>query len=184
MTDQEVKEAVAEIVGCSSYDHFLSSTGLGVFINRSTYNPGIQINNETDKLYKSYTRPTYVMCKPSLDKAMFIADIDEVSLKTRVSAKVRQTRVLEQIKQTGIKTIKDYITKVFELPEGLIETSDIEFQDYWTFVIAGVIFRYSGTISGKDFIINNYEHLTHEDMYKSVMTINAYFELKQASRDI
>jgi len=142
-------------------------------------NNSLNITNR-DPLYASYASYSFVYnlpLKKVLDKYEFREE-DKTTIKNIVTRKVRQQRILAQIKAKGIDIIMKYIEKTFKIDEKLITPSDIIWHEYNRFSIGEAMFNYSGTISYKAFVITSQCYVTHENMYHLVTGIQNYYKKK------
>lgn len=180
----KIREHTALSLGYENYTSFYESTGLRVDFR--TDNLFAFIYNKKDPFYQSYSTSSTI----HLDTYDIYTDINPFScplklkeLKNKVSAKLRQQRVLESIKQKAIGIITDFISNSFDVKRDLIESSDILFMSYSQFSVANIVFSYSGTIKDEVFEVTGSNYMSYRRAYDLSTTIKDYFNLKQENHD-
>lgn len=179
----EILECLAIALGYASYENFEKSTGFKVTKAKGYNESGLWLDNFEDKLYASYSSTTYIYIQPNTTTNPFTDKDVLSSLKAKVAGKLRQQRVLESIKQKGIIKIKEFIAASFNGEERLVDTSDIQFEIYKRFVVGGITFGYSGTITGEVFDIIQNEYCNYDRMYAVTTAMNAFFKSKKLQHD-
>jgi hypothetical protein len=181
MMNKDIQYYVATALGYSDYDAFYAVTGIKVSLD---IYKGVVFQNERDMLYASYTLASSIYLGAlKVDMDPFVDKEHLKLLKAKVSAKLRQHHVLERIKAKAIEEIKRYVSESFNIEAGLLHTSDIRFKNYWSFEVAGVSFRYSGTLVNEKFVIQTSNYISHANAYEMVTKMNNYFNLKKKEYD-
>ena len=172
----------AKALGYQSADQFHASTGIKLEATSGYNYYGLSLTN-TDHLYASYSSPSILGVPADLATDPFVDKELIKSLKARVSTKMRQQRKLETIKQEGISKIRAFLSNSFGRPGHLIADSDITFMPHCMFNVAGVVFRYYGTITEASFNIADREFAEFKRMYEIVNTMDRFFNDKQTRHD-
>lgn len=182
MTEIQLIAHAAKALGYQSAEQFHASTGLKIEATSGYNFYNLSISN-TDPFYSSYSSPSVVGILADITTDPFTDKETFKSLKARVSSKVRQQRKLDIIKQKGITKIRAFLSDSFGRPEYLIEDSDIVFLPHCMFNVAGVVFRYYGTITEETLHINDKEFCEFKRMHEIVNTMDRFFNDKQTRHD-
>lgn len=165
---------VASALGYSNYEDLLRS-GISVTCTLSWSKKYIVRIFHSDPFYASYSRASEVMVFSNTS----LTSEEVKQIKKRIKAKETQGRKLERIRDNGINQIIDFIAASFRVPKELVEIKDISWRKYSVFIVAGVTFRYDGTISDESFNIHSYSHKTYEDAYADYKEIINFYMKKE-----
>lgn len=172
------RDLAAIALGYEDHKEFQEKTGLG--ITESTY--GVYVGNAVDYFYMTYSSLSSVSLNKNLPDP-FADPACLKQLKKRVNDKLKQQRVLEDIKQHARETIKLFLMDSFEIDEDKIESSDIVFDLQRRFMIAGKPFYYFGNITNKSFEIISGSYTTFRNMFEITRNITEYFNNKPEKQE-
>lgn len=177
MSNTEIQEALSKKLKYENYSSFVEATGLEITVGTNCEERfSITIDN-IDKFYTSYSRSSYLTARKPNDN-LFTEKETLPGLKSRLAAKLKQQRVLRDIKVNAIEEIKKFIANTFNVPKNLIDDEDIVFTRSSVFSIADNSFYYQGTIIDSSFIIQKSIWSTYKEMYTRVKSIEKYFTEK------
>ena len=177
--EKELSNYIARYLKYNDYEEMSKVAGISFIVNTHYGNSTICILSivHTDPLHRSYSDASNInILKASLEDNNAIDVVTLDSIKSRIRAKIKQQKVLEEIRVQGIYEIKAFISDSFDIPIENICIEDIKFDLYNRFIIAGEQFSYSGTIKDRQFKINdNTNYTPYKTIYKKICTIKNYF---------
>ena len=181
MIDQRHITTLVKALGYENLAEFQNKTRLTFRGTVSYVNNNLLILDFCDDMfYKTYNSPTVLNLS---DLNGFPSNEVLNVIKTRISAKLRRTRVLEEIKKNGLKNIREFLKNHFDIDPELVNDEDIVFSNVGQFTVAGVLFTYRGTVKEKSCNITEATYSAYRDSYVSMIRIIRFKQKKQAEHD-
>lgn len=180
LTEKNIPKLAAEALGYPSYEHFQENTGLAIRV-QGLYSSSfiMTIDNSKDMFYKSYSTQSVLneTYNPSLNPFSNKLLIDK--LKSRVKAKIKQQRLIEEIKHEAVVKVKTFIIDSFKIDPELVTTDDIIFEDHSQIKIANLIIWFHGTLTDKVFELRTSRYASFKEQYRTVMGVLDYYKKKK-----
>ena len=186
---ERVEKLILDAYDVESLKELGDSLNMVIKVLAAPHSPGwVHVTaHNNDVFYAGYSDFSF----KSIPLAIFTIDDDskkadrikeyQKSIKAIINRKKNQQNKLEGIKMKGIDKVKKFIEDRFKIDARLIEDSDIKWEEYKRFSVAGIVFNYEGTITDQSFIIHEYAHMSYAHMYELVTVILTYYSERESS---
>lgn len=175
MSVHNIELELAALLGYDSLDSFRAGTRL-MLIENNDY----LCVKFTDHFLAAYANWSHVYVAPYEKKT----DLEKAKMVlSRVRAKIKQTRTLEEIRLKGFETVRQAIHEAFGYDLDIISNEDITFPRSHTVAVGPLETSYSGTIVEKSFSISMTAYVSFHEMNRVVLAMREYLDKKQAEYD-
>lgn len=142
---------------------------------------GMYLDHHNNDFYSSYNKSTYLYFNDDLTDFPSKGVVSEV--KKKVADKVRRRKVLEEIRQTGLRNMRNFLFESFDIDPKLVDDEDIKCLNQYYFDVAGVQFYFTGTLKDKSCIIARSKYTTYQEMHNITVRLLKFKFKKQEEYD-